>query len=79
MPRRRSKSTDSGSEKRGPGRPTTDPKTLRLELRLSEDDAGKLDDLTERRASDRSVVIRSLIREEHERPSLTAPLKLTKK
>jgi hypothetical protein len=61
-PSRRSKSSVSGSERRGPGRPTSDPKTVRMELRLSEGDVTMLDTLVRARASDRSGVVRALIR-----------------
>jgi hypothetical protein len=67
MSRRRPKPTDSGSDKRGPGRPTTDPKTVRVELRLSEDDVAKIDELVNHRCSDRAAVIRALIGEKHAR------------
>lgn len=64
---RRSKSADSGSDRRGPGRPTADPKTVRMELRLSGTDSERLDDLAKMRAADRSSVLRALIREAHAR------------
>jgi hypothetical protein len=67
MPRREQKSAASRSEKRGRGRPTTDKKGDRLEIRLSEADAERLDALVGVRKEDRSTVVRDLIRDEHGR------------
>jgi hypothetical protein len=70
VPRRRSKSVDSGSE-RGPGRPPIDdPKAQIMSLRLAGADAEKLDTLVAIRGGGRSAVIRDLIAEEHRRKRL---------
>ena len=61
MPRRRSQSVDSGSE-RGPGRPTLDPKTERVDLRLSREDVDRLDAKAKAAGVGRSEMIRALIR-----------------
>lgn len=66
--RRRSKSVDSGSEKRGRGRPPVkDPKGKIISLRLSATGTRRLDQLVTRRKTERSGVIRDLIDEEHAR------------
>lgn len=52
-----------GTRKRKLGRPTDDPKGERLHLRVSADDIKKLDQLAKVRDSDRSTVVRELVRE----------------
>jgi len=64
---RRPKSVDSGSERRGPGRPPAEDPKLVVSVRLASTDAKKLAAVVAYRGQERSTVLRDLIAEEHAR------------